>query len=376
MSSTAPIVVDLAQARALRDRHPMLRDAAIPPARTRASVRSLPLRPEAHGAPYDPRFAADVLSGLAQVAKSIPSTWLYDRRGSELFEDITQLHEYYPTRSEIAILRHCVNAIAEQAGSDAVVVEIGSGSSRKTPLLLAALDSPHAYVPIDISAEFLIESVTELRHRFPGLRMLPLIADFTKPLSLPAELGSAPAGARRLVFFPGSTIGNLSPQQAMQCLSRLAELAGDDGLVLIGADSNRDEQTLLPAYDDAAGVTAEFNLNLLRRINRELRGNFDLSRFRHLARFDRQHARMEMHLVSTTAQQVEVLGRRFQFRAGESIHTENSYKYDAAALGALARAAGLHRRTAWTDETRRFVVHLFDRRGSASAMDSERTTPA
>ncbi len=370
MTTSSSTVVDLARARKLRNRGLVLRSgsklhngdgAAL------AAVRAFPTPAADTHAPYDPRFAADVLAGLAQPEKSIPSTWLYDRRGSELFEQITQLHEYYPTRNEIGVLQHCAPAIAAQAGHDAIVIEIGSGSSRKTPLLLSALDCPHAYVPIDISAEFLVDAVAALRETFPRLRMLPLIADFTRPLSLPAELASAPPGARRLVFFPGSTIGNLSPQQAVQCLSRLADLAGDDGLVLIGADSNRDEGSLLTAYDDAAGVTAEFNLNLLRRINRELAGSFDLGGFRHLARYNRQHCRIEMHLVSLRRQRAEVLRRNFEFRADETIHTENSYKYDPAALAALARAAGLHRRAAWTDGERRFGVHLFDTGETSSA---------
>lgn len=307
---------------------------------------------------YDPRFASDVLAGLSKPQKSIPPTWLYDQRGSQLFEAITELPEYYATRSEITLLRHCAPAIAESIGPDATVIEIGSGSSRKTPLLLGALVRPYAYVPVDISGAFLMHSAALLRGRFPDVRILPVVGDFKHAVQLPHALRFAPARGRRLVFFPGSTIGNLTPEEAVSCLERLGDLAGPDGLLVVGADANHSAETLLPAYNDSAGVTAAFNLNLLERINRELGGTLDVGAFRHEARYDPIAHRIEMHLVSVREQTAEVLHRPFSFRCGESIHTENSYKYDRAAIESLAERAGLSYRTGWSDDRRRFAVHV------------------
>jgi len=307
---------------------------------------------------YDPRFAADVLDGLSQPRKSIPSTWLYDQRGSQLFEAITELPEYYATRTEIALLRGCAASIAEEAGADATVIEIGSGSSRKTPLLLGALRRPYAYVPVDISGSFLMYSAALLRGRFPDVRIMPVVGDFKRPVQLPHALRFAPARGRRIVFFPGSTIGNLTPEEAVSCLARLGDLCGPNGLVVLGVDQNHNEETLLPAYNDAAGVTAAFNLNLLERINRELGGSFDVGAFRHEARYERTLRRIEMHLISVREQTAEVLGRPFAFAPGETIHTENSYKYDCEAVDAMAARAGLRRLTNWTDERGRFALHL------------------
>lgn len=307
---------------------------------------------------YDPRFASDVLSGLSRAQKSIPPTWLYDQRGSQLFEAITELPEYYATRTEIELLRRCAPAIAESVGANATMIEIGSGSSRKTPLLLGALKRPYAYVPVDISGAFLMHSAALLRGRFPDVRILPVVADFQRSVQLPHALRFAPARAPRLVFFPGSTIGNLTPEDAVACLARLGELCAGNGLLVLGADGNRNEEVLVPAYDDAAGVTAAFNRNLLERINRELGGTFDVAAFRHEARYDRDLHRIEMHLVSLREQSVEVLHRTFAFRAGETIHTENSYKYDQASVESLARASGLEYRTGWIDESTGFAVHV------------------
>ncbi|HEY0877475.1 MAG TPA: L-histidine N(alpha)-methyltransferase [Zeimonas sp.] len=312
---------------------------------------------------YDTRFAADVLSGLSQPRKSIPSTWLYDQRGSQLFEAITELPEYYATRSEIAVLRHCAQAIAEEAGPDATMIEIGSGSSRKTPLLLGAMQRPYAYVPVDISGAFLMHSAALLRGRFPDVRILPVVGDFKRPVQLPHALRFAPTRGKRIVFFPGSTIGNLMPEEAVACLARLGDLCGPNGMVVLGVDQNQNEETLLPAYNDAAGVTAAFNLNLLERINRELGGTFDTGAFRHESRYDRAARRIEMHLISVREQSAEVLRRPFAFGQGESIHTENSYKYDREAVESMAARANLHRRTGWTDERGRFAVHLLAPRG-------------
>jgi dimethylhistidine N-methyltransferase len=326
---------------------------------TAGEHRARELRAEVTGwTRYDPRFAADVLTGLSQPHKSIPSTWLYDQRGSQLFEAITELPEYYATRTEIALLRNCAGAIAEEAGADATVIEIGSGSSRKTPLLLGALQRPYAYVPVDISGAFLMHSAALLRGRFPDVRIMPVVGDFKRPVQLPHALRFAPARGRRIVFFPGSTIGNLTPEESISCLARLGDLCGPNGLVVLGVDQNQNEETLLPAYNDAAGVTAAFNLNLLERINRELGGSFDVGAFRHEARYDRTQRRIEMHLVSVREQSAEVLRRPFAFAQGETIHTENSHKYDREAVEAMAERANLHRLASWTEDRGRFAVHL------------------
>jgi len=325
--------------------------------------RSRELRAEITGwTSYDPRLAADVLSGLSQPRKSIPSTWLYDQRGSQLFEAITELPEYYATRSEIALLRTWAAEIAEEIGPDATMIEIGSGSSRKTPLLLGAMQRPYAYVPVDISGAFLMHSAALLRGRFPDVRIMPVVGDFQRPVQLPHALRFAPARGRRIVFFPGSTIGNLMPEEAVQCLERLGDLCGPNGLIVLGVDQNRNEETLLPAYNDAAGVTAAFNLNLLERINRELGGTFDVGAFRHESRYDSDKRRIEMHLVSVREQSAEVLRRPFAFAQGETIHTENSYKYDREAIESMAARAKMHRLAGWTEERGRFAVHLLEPR--------------
>jgi L-histidine Nalpha-methyltransferase len=313
-------------------------------------LQSAPRTPHA----AEPAFLRDVLAGLAQARKSVPCAWLYDRQGSDLFEQITRVPEYYPTRTETLILQRCAGEIGALAGPGACVVELGSGSSAKTPLLLQALQAPSAYVPVDISAQFLRESVAALQPRFPGLPMHPLVADFRHLGVLPA-----PPGARRLLFFPGSTIGNLAPEEAAVLLRRLALLAGPGGLLVLGADATQDPALLLPAYDDAQGVTAAFNLNLLRRINRELGADFDLGSFRHAARFDTRERRVEMHLVSRRDQWVHVAGAAFRFLQGESIHTENSYKYGPQRLQQMAAAAGWQQHQHWTDAHARFSVHVF-----------------
>lgn len=320
-----------------------------------APARALPT-----STPVDPAFARDVLAGLARTQKSIPCTWLYDHRGSALFEQITTLPEYYPTRTETWILERCAAQIAAEAGPRAVVVELGSGSSRKTPLLLAALDAPSLYVPVDISAQFLAESVAALRPRFPALAIEPLVADFTRLGALPVLARGAP-GARRLVFFPGSTIGNFVPEAAVALLERVGTAVGRGALMVVGADATHDPALLIPAYNDAQGVTAAFDKNLLLRINRELGGDFAPSAFRHQARWDAQHQRVEMHLVSEYTQRVSVLGHAFRFAAGESIHTENSYKYGLVRFQALAQRAGWAQRQLWMDGQSRFALHVLER---------------
>lgn len=309
----------------------------------------------------DRHFAVDVIEGLSRPQKTIPCTWLYDRRGSELFVEITDLAEYYPTRNEIGILTQRAGEIASHIGAGATLVEFGSGSSFKTPLLLGALKQPRAYVPIDISAEFLIDSLAPLKARFPQVLCQPLVADFSKPEAIRQVRDALPQSGPRVGFFPGSTIGNFTPPEAALFLRRVAEALGPGALMVIGVDSTVDPAILVPAYDDARGVTAAFNLNLLARINRELNGNFDLAAFRHEARFNTAESRVEMHLVSRARQEVEVLDRSFSFVADETIHTENSYKYGGSRFEALAADAGWTHESKWMDGNNQFGIHLLSR---------------
>jgi dimethylhistidine N-methyltransferase len=304
-------------------------------------------------APRD-EFAKAVLAGLSRNQKSIPCRFFYDARGSELFEQITSLPEYYPTRVETELLRANAAEIAWLAGSDRVVVEFGSGSSRKTSLLLEALHRVRCYVPIDIAGECLDEAAAWLKHRHPNLVIEPMIADFTSAVTLPplARDGNC------LGFFSGSTIGNLEHQDAVDFLANAARLLGKDGLFLVGVDLKKSPSILIPAYNDAEGITAEFNLNLLRRINRELGGNFKLDRFAHDAIYDEEAGRIEMHIVSLAAQTVRVLHHDFRFAEGERIHTENSHKYSIAQFQALAKASGWHPVGVWTDAEGLFSLHL------------------
>jgi dimethylhistidine N-methyltransferase len=308
----------------------------------------------------DPQFEADVLEGLDDDRKHIPSIWLYDRRGSELFEEITQVAEYYPTRTETRLLAGLAPALEADVGGVASLVEIGSGSSRKTRLLLSAMPSLQRYVPVDISADFLHEAVAGLARDFPLVRMQPVVADFTAPFALPAAASADPAG--NLGFFPGSTIGNFTPDAAVALLTQLGRALGPRSRLLIGVDTTQDPALLIPAYDDAAGVTAEFNLNLLDRINRELEGGFDRRDFRHLARHDPQQGRVEMHLVSRRAHEVCVRGRAFAFAEGETIHTENCYKYTPPQFLRMAHAAHWRCERSWQDGGRTgFAVYLLRR---------------
>lgn len=295
-------------------------------------------------------LARDVLTGLSQPQKTIPCIWFYDHRGSQLFEDITQLPEYYPTRTETRLLKGLVSEVAHTVGPHAQLIELGSGSSIKTRLLLQALPELASYVPVDISEAFLNESVASLWRDFPQLLVQPVVADFTTPFALP-RLPTQHHGqaSPRLGFFPGSTIGNFSPEAATNLLARFAQALGPQAWLLIGVDTTQNPALLLPAYDDAQGVTADFNRNLLLRINRELGGNFSLRHFHHAARFDATVGRVEMHLVSEIKQAVQVLGHHIEFQAGESIHTENAYKYTAPAFTRLASNAGWHEERTWCD---------------------------
>ena len=266
---------------------------------------------------------------------------------------------------------------SEAAGPRSIVVELGSGSSRKARLLLAALDSPQAYLPIDISEQFLAESVAQLPPMFAGLRVLPIVADFTRLESLPElALTGADGGdrGRRIVFFPGSTIGNFTPDEAVGLLTRIGRAVGPDALLIVGADTTQDPAVLIPAYDDRDGVTAAFNLNLLARINRELGADFSPTAFRHEARFNAEQQRVEMHLVSQYTQRVTVCGHPFQFAMGESIHTENSYKYGLLKFQHLAARAGWSHRQLWMDGQSRFAVHVLESSQAAAAQRERNVT--
>ena len=296
-------------------------------------------------------LARDVLTGLSQAQKTLPCIWFYDHRGSQLFEDITRLPEYYPTRTETRLLQGLVSDVANTVGPHAQLIELGSGSSVKTRLLLQAMPELAAYVPVDISEAFLNDAVAGLLRDFPQLVVKPVVADFTAPFALPrlpTQLHGQPSP--RLGFFPGSTIGNFSPEAATTLLSQFAQALGPQAWLLIGVDTTQNPALLVPAYDDAQGVTADFNRNLLLRINRELGANFHLNHFHHAARFDAAAGRVEMHLVSEIKQTVKVLGHSFEFQAGESIHTENAYKYTAPAFMRLASSAGWREQRVWCDE--------------------------
>lgn len=300
-------------------------------------------------------FHSDVITGLSQNQKTLPCRWLYDQRGSELFEEITELPEYYPTRTEIGIFRAQLPAMAKAIGSGAHVVEFGAGAGTKTRLLLDALNTPRSYLAIDISADFLKSSIAALAGDYPEIEVIPVVGDFMDCATLSAT--ELPAG-NRLAFFPGSTIGNLLDEEIVAFLGAVREMLGKDGRFLIGFDLVKAEDVLVPAYDDAAGVTAAFNLNLLTRINRELDGSFDLDAFAHEARWNDSAGRIEMHLVSKTDQAVQVNGDRFEFKKGETIHTENSRKFQMENFKELAATAGWSLKQTWHDDKGYFAVAL------------------
>lgn len=301
-------------------------------------------------------FRDAVLEGLAASPRAIPAKFLYDAPGSRLFDRITRLDEYYPTRTELGILARRAPEIARLAGPDAVVVEFGSGSSTKIRLLLDALQRPAAYLPIDISAGHLMAACRTLARDYPGLSVRPVAGDFTRSLALPAVEG----GGRMLGFFPGSTIGNFIPGEAATFLEEAGRTLGPGARFVVGVDLVKPRPVLQAAYDDARGVTAAFNLNLLRRINRELGGTFDLARFAHRIVWNEAQGRIEMHLESLVDQRVRVAGRDFAFTTGATIHTENSYKYELDAFTALAARAGWRTLARWTDERCWFSVHVLE----------------
>ncbi|WP_395701508.1 L-histidine N(alpha)-methyltransferase [Aquabacterium sp.] len=305
----------------------------------------------------DTPFARDVLAGLARRGRCVPSRWLYDHRGSELFEEITFLDAYYLTRAEIRILERFAPEIGPLAGPRATVVEFGSGSGRKTPLLLSALDRPGLYVPVDISAQFLIESVGALKSIYPRLPVQPVIGDITSlhTLALPPA-----SHGRRVGFFPGSSIGNYTPDAAANLLVRFGRILGPGSLLLVGADATQDPARLLPAYDDARGLGAAFHRNLLTRINRELAGDFALDRFAHEVRWDAQERCLEQHLVAREAHTVEVLGRSFHFAEGEGLLTECAYQHGALRFQAIARQAGWQTRRVFSEAATQFNLYLLE----------------
>jgi dimethylhistidine N-methyltransferase len=304
---------------------------------------------EAEGA-----FAHDVIAGLTARPKRLSPKYFYDETGARLFEDITLLPEYYPTRAELSILRDNAAEIARLVPEGAALVEFGSGSSVKARILLSAAPKIAAYVPVDISSEMLTQEADEVRRDFPNLKVLPVAADFTKPFRLPSSV----AGQQLIGFFPGSTIGNFEPHEASSFLRHARQILGVGSTLIIGLDLVKDAAVLTAAYNDAAGITAKFNLNMLTRINRELDANFDLTGFCHQAFYNSERHRIEMHLASKKRQKVRVAGRLIDFRAGETIHTENSYKYTLESFAALARGSGWASSAVWTDDNKYFSVQV------------------
>jgi dimethylhistidine N-methyltransferase len=301
----------------------------------------------------DPDFRADVLGGLAAPIRAIPARWLYDHRGSQLFEAITRLPEYYLTRTETALLERRCPDVARIAGPGQAVVEFGSGASVKIRILLAAA-APSAYVPIDISGDFLRDSAAALAEDFPGLPVYPIEADFTRPIALPKELEASP----KLGFFPGSTIGNMIPSTGVDLLRAMRQTLGTGAWLFIGFDRVKDPAELLRAYDDSAGVTAEFNLNILHRINRELGGDIPVDAFRHRAMWNEKLSRIEMHLEAVRDIAFEAAGTLFSMAAGETVHTENSHKYGERDARLLLLAGGWTPVEEWTDDEARFALVL------------------
>jgi L-histidine Nalpha-methyltransferase len=297
-------------------------------------------------------FLREVIKGLSAFRKFVPSRYFYDRRGSELFEEITLLPEYYPTRTETALLKAHSRDVANYVGKGRSVIEFGSGSSTKTPIFLAATEAA-AYVPIDISADFLEASSARFAEEHPGLRIVPVAGDFSKPISLPDVPGPL------IGFFPGSTIGNFHPFAAVDLLRSFRETLGDDAWLVIGMDTRKNQRMLEAAYDDSDGVTAAFNLNLLHRINRELGGNIPVELFEHRAVWHDGKGRIEMHLVALRTLAFEVAGTRFEMSEGETIHTENSYKYLNAEAAMMARTSGWEPMAKWTDQDALFSLHVW-----------------
>ena len=298
-------------------------------------------------------FREEVIDGLRRTPKRIPCKYLYDERGARLFERICELEEYYPTRTELSIMNRYIGEMAACLGRRCQLIEYGSGSGLKTHILLKAMEDPVGYVPIDIAGDQLAVAAARLRTRFPTLEVLPLCADYTGHYELPRTRRAA---ARRVVYFPGSTIGNFDPEAATDFLRHISAVCGQDGGLLIGVDLKKDKSVLERAYNDTAQVTAAFNLNLLRRINRELDADCDIAQFRHRAQFNEDHGRIEIHLVSTCRQSFRIDGVEFAFVEGATIHTENSYKYTTAEFARLAKDGGYRVARVWSDDDALFSV--------------------
>jgi dimethylhistidine N-methyltransferase len=317
--------------------------------------QSIPYPPGAPG-PFRADVASEALDGLTARRKTLPAKLFYDEEGSRLFGLITELPEYYPTRTEMSLLRRVGAEIARMVPDGAVVVEYGAGDEAKAALLLGALDRPSAYVPIDIADGALGAAADRLHRLRPEIDIMPLALDFLAPFALPCELMGRP----HVGFFPGSTIGNLEPKAAVRFLRQARASLGDGAQFLIGVDLRKDARILVPAYDDAAGVTAAFNRNLLVRLNREAEADFDVDRFDHAAVWNDAESRIEMHLVSREAQVAQVAGRRIAFAPGETIHTENSYKHTVDGFRALAASAGWRPAQVWMDPDGLFALHLLE----------------
>lgn len=310
----------------------------------------------------DPAFREDVLAGLSAPIPAVPARWLYDRRGSELFDEITRLPSYYPTRTETALLARILPEVAKKVRAGTAVVEFGAGSATKTPLLLEAV-RPAAYVPVDISGDYLRDSAAEVAERFPSIAVEPVVADFARPFELPDSVAEFP----KLGFFPGSTIGNFVPRTATDLLRSFRDLLGCNAQLLIGMDRVKPVERLLAAYDDGQGVTAAFNLNLIERINRELGGDIPTDAFRHEARWNDILSRIEMHLVATRDVAFTIDGCRFSFAQGSSIHTENSHKYGQRGARVLLLAGGWTPLAEWSDPAGDFAVILAEALPNRSA---------
>ena len=300
-------------------------------------------------------FLTDVIDGLNQKPKTLKPKYFYDNRGAELFTEICKTPEYYPTRTEIEILKLNAKDIASEIGDNVALIEYGSGALEKIQILLNVLENPAGIIPVDISKDQLIEATAELQTMYPDLKIIPIPADFTKPISIPKL---SPAPANRVAFFPGSTIGNFEPDLAISFLQGITDTIGPGGLLLIGFDLKKQTETLVAAYDDKAGITETFNKNILHRINTELGGNFDIQSFKHIARYNEKEGRIEMHLESQTNQSVSIKNTVFQFMEKETIHTENCYKFTETDFKALASKAGLSPVKAWNDNRRYFAVML------------------
>ena len=303
----------------------------------------------------DNDFLKDVIEGLGKNPKTLKPKYFYDKRGAQLFTEICTTPEYYPTRTEIKILNQNAEDIASQIGDNTALIEYGSGALEKIKILLNFLKEPVGLIPVDISEDQLFVSAKNLENLYPNLEILPVAADFTKPIPIP---GFSQPPKKYVAFFPGSTIGNFEPDLAIQFLQGVTKTIGLDGLLLIGFDLKKDIETLLAAYDDQRGVTASFNKNLLSRVNGELGGNFNLNTFEHVARYNENKGRIEMHLKSTKEQTVSINKELFEFLEGETIHTENCYKFTKESFTAMSSKAGLSPVKTWTDDKNLFAVML------------------